>query len=162
MIHRSLIILSAVMIAAGCSTAPDAADPAQLARLANPAPDMPTDGLPAQRLAPGECGLFLWGMSAPRRFVFFTEASSGEALVLHDGAPLQLKVTDAGGEVFGQFFTETGYMSPTGDLSVALALTPGELLEGGQRVRSGRLVTRSNDNWETVLPVTGVRACMPG
>ena len=43
-----------------------------------------------------------------------------------------------------------------------LSLKPGELLEGGQRIESGRLVTTDADGWETVLPVTGVRACIPG
>lgn len=160
--NRFGIAVLSLLITAACSSAPKAEDPAALTRLAAPSAEVPVEGLPAQKLAPGECGLFLWGMSAPRRFVFFTEASSGQALILHDNAPQKLTVTEAGGEVFGQFFTETGYTAPGADWTVTLSLTPGELLEGGQRVRSARLVTRGADGWETVLPVTGVRACMPG
>ncbi|KCZ95008.1 hypothetical protein HHI_07162 [Hyphomonas hirschiana VP5] len=126
------------------------------------AADIPVEGLPPQTLAAGECGLFLWGMAAPRRFTFFTEASSGEALMLHEGAPMTLVVTDSNGEVFGQFFTQIQYLSADGKWSVNLTLNPGEVLEGGQRVESGRLVTTGADGWETVLPVTGVRACIPG
>ncbi|MFN4023655.1 MAG: hypothetical protein ACK4MQ_02385 [Hyphomonas sp.] len=160
--NRLRITISSLLLAAACATAPDASEPAAVARVAAGPPEVPAEGLPAQKLAPGECGLFLWGMSAPRRFVFFTEASSGEALILHDGSPRRLVVAEAGGEVFGQFFTESGYSAPGADWTVTLTLTPGELLEGGQRVRTGRLVTRGADGWETVLPVTGVRACMPG
>lgn len=162
MIFRSLLTLSLFLSVAGCSTAPRSEEPARIAKLATPVPELPVEGLPPQKLAPGECGLFLWGMSAPRRFVFFAKASSATALFLHEGAPLQVALTDTGGEVFGQFFTETTYMTATGDMAVELVLTPGDILEGGQQVRSGRIVSRGKDGWETVLPVTGARACMPG
>lgn len=162
MTHFFRIALLSLLIASACAASPRSDEPAAIANLAAAPPEVPAEGLPAQKLAPGECGLFLWGMSAPRRFVFFTEASSGEALILHDGAPQRLVVAEAGGEVFGQFFTESGYTAPGANWTVILTLAPGELLEGGQRVRSGRLVTRGADGWETVLPVTGVRACMPG
>ncbi|MBA4225268.1 MAG: hypothetical protein C0456_01440 [Hyphomonas sp.] len=159
-------LLSISLIAgclAGCASGPAAKQTASaVAAMESPVAEVPAEGLPPQKLAAGECGLFLWGMAAPRRFTFFTEASSGEALVLHNGAAQRLIVTDTDGEVFGQFFTETQYLSADGTWSVNLSLKPGEMLEGGQRVESGRLVTTGADGWETVLPVTGVRACIPG
>lgn len=161
---RALYISLIALAAAACSSTSDA--PAQktaaAAVLAEPNSGLPPEGLPPQKLQPGECGLFLWGMAAPRRFVFFTKGTSSEALVLHEGAPLQLAVTEAGGDVFGQFFTEAQYLSFDGQWSVQLGIKPGEILEGGQRVDSGRLVIRGADGWETVQPVTGVRACLPG
>lgn len=159
-------LLSISLIAgclAGCASGPAAKQSGSaVAVMESPVAEVPAEGLPPQKLAAGECGLFLWGMAAPRRFTFFTEASSGEALVLHNGAAQRLIVTDTDGEVFGQFFTETQYLSADGTWSVNLSLKPGEMLEGGQRVESGRLVTTGADGWETVLPVTGVRACIPG
>lgn len=160
-------LLSIAFIAgclAGCASAPEANKPAgsPVAAMGSPLAEVPVAGLPPQKLAAGECGLFLWGMAAPRRFTFFTKAATGEALVLHDGASHKLIVTDTNAEVFGQFFTETQYLSADGTWSVNLSLKPGEMLEGGQRVDSGRLVTTGADGWETVLPVTGVRACIPG
>lgn len=147
----------------GCASGPAAKQTGSaVAAMESPVAEVPADGLPPQKLAAGECGLFLWGMAAPRRFIFFTEPSSGEALVLHNGAAQRLIVTNTDGEVFGQFFTETQYLSADGTWSVNLSLKPGEMLEGGQRVESGRLVTTGADGWETVLPVTGVRACIPG
>ncbi|PKP83475.1 MAG: hypothetical protein CVT79_01340 [Alphaproteobacteria bacterium HGW-Alphaproteobacteria-18] len=160
---RTLTFLLASFILAGCSTNSETRQArSAVTAMESPIAEVPSEGLPPQRLAAGECGLFLWGMAAPRRFTFFMEASSGEALVLHEGTAHRLVTTDTSGEVFGQFFTETHYLSADGSWSVNLNLKPGEVLEGGQRVESGRLVTTGADGWETVLPVTGVRACIPG
>lgn len=161
MIRLLTVILPAILVA-GCAATPAAPASGSPVSAMSSIAEVPPDGLPPQALAAGECGLFLWEMAAPRRFTFFTEASSGEALVLHESAPQKLIMTDTNGEVFGQFFTEMQYLSADGTWSVNLTLKPGEVLEGGQRVESGRLVTTGADGWETVLPVTGVRACIPG
>lgn len=155
-------ILVAALAACASTDKKATTDPVEATTIASTMADIPPEGLPPQKLGPGECGLFLWGMAAPRKFVFFAEGATAEALVLHEGEPRALSITDAEGEVFGQFFTEMQYLSTDGKWSVNLSLTPGEVLEGGQRVDAGRLVTRGADGWETVLPVTGVRACMPG
>jgi len=123
---------------------------------------VPAEGLPPQRLEAGQCGLFLWGMSAPRRFVFFTEGSSGDALVLLGETPTSIPMTSAGGDVFGQFLTRMNFEDPVSKAKVTVSIKPGEPLEGGQRVDSGNILFRDAAGWETVLPVTGVRACIPG
>lgn len=162
MIRPLAIALSAALLCACASTPAEDKSDAAAAAARSTVSEVPAEGLPPQTLEAGECGLFLWGMAAPRRFSFFTESSSGEALVFHEGTAHTLVQTDASGEVFGQFFTETQYLSADGTWSVNLSITPGDILEGGQRVETGRLVTTSADGWETVLPVTGVRACIPG
>lgn len=160
---RLLTMFSSVFLVTSCASTPEEG-PVRLPANALEATvaEVPAEGLPPQTLDAGECGLFLWGMAAPRRFTFFTEASSSEALILHEGTPQKLVATETNGEVFGQFFTEIQYLSADGAWSVNVSLKPGEMLEGGQRVESGRLVTTGSDGWETVLPVTGVRACIPG
>jgi len=162
MIRLFLVSAVSLLLAACASNSDERSVTSSVQTMDSPVSEVPPEGLPPQSLAAGECGLFLWGMAAPRRFTFFTESSSGEALILLDEAPQKLIVTDTNGEVFGQFFTETQYLSADGTWSVNLSLKPGELLEGGQRIESGRLVTTGADGWETVLPVTGVRACIPG
>ncbi len=159
---KRLTILIIASMAAACASNPDERE--AIAAVAPPVAtsDVPADGLPPQRLAPGECGLFLWGMSAPRKFVFFSEGTSGEALVLIEDEPKTLKMTSAGGDVFGQFLTEMGFQDAAAGTKVAVTLNPGEPLEGGQRIDSGSVLMRKADGWETVLPVTGVRVCMPG
>jgi hypothetical protein len=62
--------------------------------------------------------------------------------------------------VFGEFLTEAEYRVSSGE-QVKLSILPGEMMENGQRVASGSLVVRDAAGWETVLPVAGLRACMP-
>lgn len=162
MIRLFLVSAASLLLAACASKSDERPETSSVQVMDSPVSQVPPEGLPPQSLAAGECGLFLWGMAAPRRFTFFTESSSGEALILLDEAPQKLIVTDTNGDVFGQFFTDTHYLSADGTWSVNLSLKPGELLEGGQRIESGRLVTTGADGWETVLPVTGVLACIPG
>lgn len=157
MIRRLCLPVFAASLLASCNTAPAASSSAPPA----PATSETTDtGLPAQRLEPGECGLFLWSMTAPRSFIFFSRAASGDAKLWHEGRALPLQIIDSHGDVFGQFLTASEYLSASDGISVSLSITPGEALEQGQRVSAGRLVTRSQDGWETVQPVTGATACM--
>lgn len=162
MIRPLAILFTSFLIASCTSTPKDSTARLSENALEATIAEVPAEGLPPQTLEAGECGLFLWVMAAPRRFTFFAEASSSEALMLHEGTPQKLIATETDGEVFGQFFTEIQYLSADGAWSVNVSLKPGEMLEGGQRVESGRLVTTGSDGWETVLPVTGVRACIPG
>ena len=118
-----------------------------------------TGELPSQALAPGACGLFLWTQSAPVRFVFFTEAGSGKAVMNIDGTESPLELTSSRGALFGQFMTEMTFRSPNG--KVGLSFKPGEMLDGGQRIEDGRLSVVSKDGWETMIPVLGVSACQP-
>lgn len=158
---RSLSVPVAAALLAACSTAPSGNTEKAIAAT-EAAARAPAEGLPPQRLTPGECGLFLWGMAAPRKFVFFAKATSGDALVLIDDAPKTLAMAGASGDVFGQFLTEMEYAGAASARRVKVSLKPGEVLEGGQRVESGTILFIGADGWETVLPVTGVRACMPG
>lgn len=159
---KPLTILLVAGLASACASPPENTAPVPASAAPAGVQDVPSDGLPPQRLSPGECGLFLWGMSAPRKFVFFSEGTSGEALVLIEDLPKVVTMTSAGGDVFGQFLTEMSFQDTAASTRIGVTLNPGEPLEGGQRVESGSLLIRKADGWETVLPVTGVRACMPG
>jgi hypothetical protein len=161
MTRSALFVLAAAALAACAGTPKE--NPAATAETRAAAIDsVPDTGLPPQRLEPGQCGLFLWSMSAPRKFVFFSEATSGAALVLIDDVPVRVKMTSAGGDVFGQFLTNSEFQDAATGRIVQVMINPGEPLEGGQRVESGNLLVHNADGWETVLPVTGVRACLPG
>lgn len=160
MIRILTFALTSALLAA-CSTSP-AANSAKTISAAEAAARAPAEGLPPQRLTPGECGLFLWGMAPPRKFVFFAKATSGDAMVLIDDTAKSLPMATASGDVFGQFLTEMEYAGAASAQRVKVSLKPGEILEGGQRVESGTILFIGADGWETVIPVTGVRACMPG
>ncbi len=158
---RTLTLLCAASLVTACASSPKNSN-----AIAMSAPDLatstvPSEGLPPQRLEPGQCGLFLWGMPAPRKFVFFTDGNGSATVLIHD-APVALPMASAGGDVFGQFMTEMTFSDSGAGRSVTLSIKPGEVLEGGQRVASGTLQFRESEGWETILPVTGVRTCLPG
>ena len=158
---KPLFLAAALCALAACASSPEQAA-AKAAAAAPAISTVPAEGLPPQRLARGECGLFLWSMSAPRRFVFFTKGSSGDALVLIGDKTTSIPMTSAGGDVFGQFLTKMTFEDLASKAKVTVSIEPGKPLEGGQRVGSGNIQFRDAEGWETVLPVTGVRACMPG
>lgn len=120
---------------------------------------LPVSGLGPQTLEAGECGLFLWSKTDIDTFIFFSRANTGEALFARDETPITLEQTAAGGDIFGQFQTRLGY-SGDGD-QYALSLTPGEPLNGGQRIEAGLFTITDREGWQTKLPVLGVRACQP-
>ncbi len=161
--HIVFAIVAATLLAS-CATREKTQDTEAVRRLASTTtqPSIPTAGLPAQTLAAGECGVFLWGQTTPRRFVFFSETTSGEALILVGDEARTLKQTAARGEVIGSFLTESDFRAADDQLTASLVIVPGDQLEDGQRIGSGRLVTRGKDGWETVLPVAGLYACLPG
>ena len=157
-------LLSLIMVAlAACSSTPEV-DPeeARAMMLAQrPAIDsVPSSGLGPQELPPGECGLFLWSQTDLTKFIFFTKALSDEALFAQGEAPITLFRTAAGGSIFGQFNTRMTYQSTDGR-QVDLEITPGDMLDGGQRIENGLLNLTDSEGWQTKLPVLGVRACQP-
>lgn len=123
------------------------------------AASVPDRGLPAQRLEYGSCGLFLWSLSGEPTFTFFSEATTGRAIMLISDTQRELVQTGAGGDIFGQFMTRQVYDSPQTGHRVDLELEPGEQLIDGQRIESGRLRVTDSEGWSTVIPVSGARAC---
>lgn len=119
---------------------------------------VPNSALGPQELLAGECGLFLWSQTDVSKFIFYSKALSGNALIAQDDVPIALTQIGAGGDIFGQFNTQMTYLSDDGR-EVALTLDAGELLDGGQRIESGLINIRDREGWDTKLPVLGVRAC---
>lgn len=138
----------------GCASGTSAAPVA-------PAPDVAIAGnLPAQDLSLGECGLFLWTQGDPRRFIYFSKAGASTAETMLAETQQRLAMVRQGGTLFGQFMTEMDYISPESE-SVSLRISPGETVEGGQKISSGRIIILNSGGWETVIPVSGLRACQP-
>lgn len=121
---------------------------------------VPKSTLDPQELAPKECGLFLWSQTDPTRFVFFKRAGEGVAKTIVEDQAETVQQVAAGGAIFGQFFTVQTYQTNTGR-EVHLTFVPGETLEQGQRIASGRIQYVDDAGWLIVLPVVGVRVCQP-
>jgi hypothetical protein len=153
-VNRNLMIPLACAIAlSGCVfRGPKPAPP--------PAKSDAVASLPAQTLAAGECGLFLWTADAPNRFVFFAKSNNTAKVLLPTGSE-NLSLATQGGTLFGQFMTRSTYAAP-GKTSVSVSLEPGEVIEGGQRAKSARLRFSDAKGWETVMPVVGLTHCDTG
>ncbi len=157
MIKTHALALAGFFLLGACVSSP-ATEPGT-APARNVTEAVPTDGLPPQTLNAGECGLFLWSRTPPSRFIFFTKADSGAATMLNGDEVRELRLTRQAGEIFGQFTTEQDFAFARDGSNVNLTVTPGDVLENGQRISEGRIVVRDAEGWETILPVLGVRAC---
>ena len=157
--YSTLLLLAAAFSLSACASGPSETTTSSAAPLAVEA--IPASGLGPQTLAPGECGLFLWSQTDASRFIFFQRGASDTALMQIGESAATLNRTRSGGTIFGQFMTRQTFTADLGE-TIDLAITPGEELDGGQRIEGGRLTLTDNDSWQTVTPVLGVRACQPG
>lgn len=152
--HLAMILMAGIVLTA-CASKPNPEAPAISAA------DVVsrTGELPPQTLPPGACGLFLWTNGEPLRFIFFSQAGTDTAVMEIDGEQRALRLTSSKGELFGQFMTRMTYASDNGNVGVSF--TPGEQLDGGQRIEGGHLSLVGKDGWETMIPVFGLSACQP-
>ena len=97
---------------------------------------------------------------APRRFIYFSKAGSQTAETMLSETQQTMALVRQGGTLFGQFMTEMDYTTIEGE-TMSLRITPGEMVEGGQKISTGRIKLLNDGGWETVIPVAGLRACQP-
>lgn len=118
------------------------------------------EGLPAQELKIGECGLFLWTRREDPQFVFFSRSGEETAEYWFQGAQVSLNRTALGGDIFGQQLTEQDFADASGK-SYQLRMTPGDMLVSGQRVPEASMTITDSEGWKTLIPLAGVTACQP-
>lgn len=129
--------MSAAWLSA-CATAP------------NPPETTNVAGLPTSELAPGQCGLFGWATDETRKFVFYADKDTAR----YDSpqGPVDLSAQAP--------FPATEYADTSGK-AVTLRLGEGEIMDGGMRYPSARIVTLTDEGWERLHPVAIVRSCQP-
>jgi len=118
--------------------------------------------LPAQELAPGECGLFLFAAKPTKRFVFFATASAGTGVMKLNGEMVTLVRTGGEGPVIDQHFTEQTYSAPAYGLELAVSIELTSTALAGSRVDGGALRLTREDGWSMVVPVAGATTCAEG
>ena len=128
------VILCAVVLSA-CATTPDATGSAKITETT---------------LKPGECGLYGWSVDAKRDFIFFADENSARYNSVT--GPADLNAQSA--------FPSLDYLDEAGR-SVTLRLGSGEVMDGGMRYPSARIVTMTDEGWERLQPVAMVRSCQP-
>jgi len=160
------LILTGFASLSGCQTGFDFSRSGQSSRspdagLISALSVIPVSGLGPQTLAPGECGLFLWSKTDLSKFIFFSKAQSGQAVMAQGEVVRSLTQTRTEGEIFGQFTTSMRFAVRRPEQNITLEFEAGEMLEDGQRIERGLLTASGQDGWRTKLPVLGVRACQP-
>jgi len=127
-----------------------------------PAPNnggVPFEELAQQKLAPGQCALFLWANTSPTRRILMVTQNPASARVVMKGKTIDLPLTAWDGEqVMGlyeqQIFTGQGLT-----LTVRFrGETPNGLI-GGVVAREGSVELKDAAGWETVVPAGGMIAC---
>jgi len=136
---RSISFFCGIVLLSACATTP-----AELNSKTE------TAGLPTSDLSPGQCGLFGWSTGETRDFIFYADDKSAR-YASADG-PVDL--------VAQSDFPATGYTDPSGH-TVTLRLGEGEVMDGGMRYPTARIVTVTDEGWERFQPVAIVRTCQP-
>lgn len=121
--------------------------------------DFILSALPAQKLAPGDCGLFLFADQPTPRFVFFGQSAKDYGLIRHFGKEVPLKLISSGGDIFDQTYSEQSFEAPSEGLKVTLSLNGYTATRDGGRIPSGSLRLTDKEGWTTVTPVAGATTC---
>lgn len=157
------LALAAVLLSA-CAATPGApaVPPAVAATTAAPDLENRIGELPPQQLAPGQCGLFLWGKSVPPQLVLFGTGREGQARMVLDGRAVDLvRATAEGDPVFGQFPRQSFALAGA-EIGLTLEFERRPDLVGGAMVPRGLLELRDAAGWSQVMPVAGLIGCQPG
>jgi len=117
-----------------------------------------TNGLSAQELAAGECGIFLWSSGTPHTFVFFHKQGEQNAKYYTQGSENTIK-TNQNTMTMDERALVTYTYSGAGFETVTLKGTLLEELQDGRRVSNATLRTKKLGAWEEIHPVSGVYVC---
>lgn len=115
--------------------------------------------VPAQRVLPGNCGLFLWANMPERTLVFYTDSKASMGIIQLDGQRVILPRIEASGEsILGHFFRQ----SFENDQLLVTVSFNAEIKEGlnkGAIVREGTWRIQEKSGWEIVAPIAGLIGC---
>jgi len=115
--------------------------------------------LPAQRVPPGSCGLFLWANMPERTLVYYSDNKTAESHIQLDGRQVALPRFEAsGGSLLGHFFRQS-FKNEQLLLTVSFKAEIKEGLNQGAIVRGGALRIQETSGWEIVAPVAGLIGC---
>lgn len=154
-------VFSIAVIASGlgaCSTLPNPLEnigaPKQQGEVV--VTQVPAEGqIPAQKLAAGECGLFVWGAGPEKPFILFSKSGTEKAEWAAPGGNTTLEVT---------FETQTGTdreirMSKVDGNVVTLELSDMLARPAGMSYRKGQLFHETDEGWSRTVPVVALDSC---
>ncbi len=145
-----------------CSTSeilpPRAAAPAEEAPLAS----QTVTGLPAQRLQPGQCGVFLFETRDPNAFVLFEDEAEGVVQILHFGQVYTIRLAAQGAPFLSGEPFNREYRAADAGLIFTVDGLVGLQTSSGQRLTDVVLTALQPDGTRIVRPLGGVRRCQGG
>ena len=160
-----LVLTGMVLLLAACSggAGPDARqaapDAATMPRIGADEVLSHISALPAQALAAGECGLFLWLKRDDAPLIFFQRSKTETAQMIIDGAQLSLARTDMSGPIGMSFFERQGFTADGMAVNLRMQVVMDQSLQGGLKVPSGIISIDRADGWSAALPVAGAIGC---
>ncbi len=129
---------------------------------ANPAAPDHVASLPAQQLAPGACGVFLFEARPPNHFAVFEDEAARIMKIVHAGQVYEIRFSDQPGAFLPGEDYRRAFEAREENLTFLLSGRVGENTAAGRRIEDVILTARQLDGTRTVRPLTGVRRCMDG
>jgi len=151
-LKRLALIFIASTSVIGCATSTT-----QKAKTA-PSVEIDTNGLPAQNLSNGSCGLFFWSMTTPKHFVFFQKEGADKAKLFFDGRTQDLSARQVTTGLEDNSGINLSYIGPFTE-EITVKGIYGETLEGGRRISEAAILIGKDDGWQEIVPVSGLFAC---
>ncbi|WP_417450043.1 hypothetical protein [Kordiimonas sp.] len=161
---KNILLLTVVMMLAACAGGAEKPD-ARVAQ-AQKQPRLGTDevlsrfsALPAQTLAKGECGLFLWLKREDAPLVFFQRSGSLAAEMIVDGSLRALTRDAAEGPIGMSFFERQNFVGDDMRVNLRIQVEADRSLQQGLKVPSGMISIDTHEGWSAALPVAGAIGC---
>jgi len=164
---KTLIILTlfSMGLSACSSTAPDNKPPKVETTASFPKKKNEGDlwsrigAVPAQRVLPGNCGLFLWANMPERTLVFYADNKTSVGIIQLDNQRVALPRIEASGKsILGQFFHQS-FENEQLRVTVTFNAEIKEGLNKGAIVREGTWRIQEKSGWEIVAPIAGLIGC---
>jgi len=151
---QTIMTLMAFLSIAACTSKP--LDKASLQDLG---PEAKTEGLPAQTLAQGKCGLFLWEEKQGRPLVFFQRAGSDIAQVYAGGHSFEAVRTSAEVEIIDGLFQRQKFTSGEKKLHLRLQTTSSRNVVEGIRIPKGVMSITGSSGDQSIISLSGLFGC---
>ncbi|NVJ68962.1 MAG: hypothetical protein HWE08_01325 [Alphaproteobacteria bacterium] len=114
--------------------------------------------LPAQVLADGECGQFLWLKREDAPLIFF-QRSDGQATMMVDGQVTLLERQSKAGRIAQEYYEQQEFSARGISLTVSVKPEGKRSFQKGLKLPIGSVAVKTVDGWSAVLPVVGLIGC---
>lgn len=118
-------------------------------------------GLAAQTLTPGRCGLFLWSKTERPVFILFATENPAQALVRIGGRDKKLARKATSGESLLGHYEKQTFSADKYSLDVDLTYARDGQMVDGAMIERGVMRSRDSKGAITVVPVGGMIGCKP-